>query len=181
MVGLTGTTAIIVSGHSGIDDGEAYLISVSGTTPQVDDTLRLINGSLIITDIGIAKISSTQIIVSYTDTFSNKNCEAVIVTESSGTLSKGTNVEFSTSVAEEQSIALPDVTHAVMTVGVNNVEIQTTVMEIDGTSLTALTTFQNVSGDKEFVTNGQVGQKWVVSAYKDENDASKGKVLVLGV
>lgn len=181
MIGLTGSTAIIAAGHSGTSDGEAYLISVSGITPQVDDALRLINGPLIVTDIGIAKISDTQVIISYTETFTNKNCEAVIVTESGGTLSKGTTVEFLNVISEEQSIALPDTTHAVITLGRNNIEIQTTVIEINGTILTPLLNHQNISGDKESVTNGQVGQKFVLSAYKDENDSGKGKVLVLGV
>ncbi|MEE9356613.1 MAG: hypothetical protein V3U75_13570 [Methylococcaceae bacterium] len=181
MCSLASGTCLVAAGHTGADDGEVYLVSQSGSTPQVDDQITLVNGTLNVDSIGIARIDDNTAIVSWTETASTTDCSAAIITESGGTLSKGTNEQFSTDVAREQSIALPDVEHAVMTISNSTTEMASIVVEISGASLTALTQYQNVSGDKEYVTNGEVGTDWVLTAYEDDDDLSKGKVLVLGV
>jgi len=80
-------------------------------------------------------------------------------------------------LSEYTSIAMPNSTQAVVTVGIQNVEIETTVIEISGTTLNALTNYTNATTDKEYVTNIQVGTDTVLIAYEDDNDSSKGKVI----
>lgn len=177
MCKLANDTCLIGAGHGGANDGEVYLISQSANTPQVDDQITLVNGSFNVDSIGAHRIDDNTAIFCWTETASTTDCTAAIITESGGTLAKGTNEQYSTDVAEEQSIALPNNTQAVITMGVNSVRMQTTVLEIDGTSLNALTTNTNVSGDKEFVTNGAVGTDTVLMGYEDDNDGSKGKII----
>jgi len=180
MADLTSTTAIIVAGHDQVDDCEAYLISVSSDTPQVDDNLSIVSeiAPYTVDSIGIHKISSTKIITCFAEVSVDINTQAVIVTESGGTLSAGTIVEVNADPAREVSIALPDPQHAVISMGILATGLDTTVVEIDGTTLTPLTAYENISGDKEFVTNGHVGTDFVVIAYEDDDDASKGKAIV---
>lgn len=171
--------AIIVAGHSSLFDCQAYLLSVDGTTPQVDDEVTLLNGSFAVTAVDVKRIDDNTVIATYSETFSKQNTEAVIVTESSGSLTAATAVEVNANSAEEVTISLPNSTQAVVTVQVNETDVDTTVVEIDGTSLTALTAYQVINGDKEFINSSAIGTDYVLLGYEDDDDGSKGKAIVM--
>jgi hypothetical protein len=179
MTNLTSTNAVIVAGTNVDTSVNAFLMSVSANTPVIDDTLVLIGSGVSGDSVGVIRVSDTEIIASYSDQLI-PDCQAVVVTESGGTLSKGTIETFATVDAEEMSIALPNDNQAVITYAVNNVGVSTAVLEKSGTSLTttALTPVSNITGDKEFVTNGQVSDNFVLIAYEDDNNLSQGTVIV---
>ena len=183
IVGIDSTSAFVLAGHTSTGDCEAYLMGVSGTTPTEDSTVRVLNGSYTVSRVAIGKISSTQFVCAYNETFSKTNIEAAVVTNNSGTLEVASTVEISTdnAKAEGLTIAMPDAEHAVVTIAVGTTEMQTTVVEVSGKTLTPLTNYQNLTGDKEFLASAAVGTDWVLVMYEDDNDSSKGKGIVLGV
>lgn len=182
MCKLTSSTCLAILGVSGAHDVRVYLISQSGGTPSIDYTLDSIleTASNDVNQVGLKRMDDNTVIAYWTQTFSNI-CQAVIVTESGGSLSAGTVEQYSGVEASDQSIALPDSEHAVVTLRNSTSDIRSVVLEISGTTLNALSEHTNISGSKEYVSNGRVGGNWVVAAYADNNDSAKGKIIVLGV
>lgn len=175
---ISSTQAIVAVANPGINDLQAHLVSFSGTAPGIDNTLTILNGSFTITRLAMAKISSTKVILCYGDT-NVPNSRAVIVSESSGTLSAGTPATIGTDSPEFLAVALPEEGYAVASVGVNNASIKTSVLAISGTTVTPGTQYEIVTGDKEAVASCAVGQPWVVVMYGDDNDSGYGKVIVV--
>jgi len=171
-----GTAIMLTNVNSGSNRLGAVLLSVSGTAPVRDTEIQLLGSPVIANEQYIARIDDNRAIGVWTQQNDNTSW-AVVITESSGSLAFGTPEQFNSSLSEYTSIAMPNSTQAVVTVGIQNVEIETTVIEISGTTLNALTNYTNATTDKEYVTNIQVGTDTVLIAYEDDNDSSKGKVI----
>lgn len=161
---------------------DAQLVSVSGTTPQSDDTIIDIPGNSDDTAVQSAiYLEEGKLFLTFEDlaTVPN-NIKAVIISESSGTLSQGTIEVVYGGNPEFINVTLPDSSHAVISYGLGTTGgISTSVVEISGATLNALSSYSNVSGDKEEVTNAAVGSDFVVLAYHDDDDSSHGKLIVM--
>ena len=96
-------------------------------------------------------------------------------------MSAGSEATIAASTIEYQGLSLPDSTHAVCTMGTDTTSVDTIVVEISGSSLTPLTSYQNVSGDKNYVTSCATGSNWVLVAYEDADNSNYGTAIVLGV
>lgn len=177
---LTSTTAVITIGRTGPDDWTALLVSYSGTTPAVDDTLSVLDGAYSVGACSVRQLSSTSVIATCAES-TGTECLAVVISESGGSLSAGTIVSFDSETGEYTSIALPDLAHAVCTIGVSETSMRTTVIEISGASLTPLTTYTNDTADREYIHSTEVGEEFVMVCYEDDNDSSRGKAKILTV
>lgn len=180
MARLTDAKVLLVSAQTGLDDINADLISVSGTTPSIDDSLAVAAGTISTDSIGIGIIDSNNAIIAYSD---GTNAKAVVVNEAAGTLTKGTAITtLASTIAKEMSVAMPNSTQAVITMTVNATNVNTTVVDISGTDLTANTNVVNFGGatvDKEYLCNAAMGTDFVIVVYEDDNDSSKGKAIIL--
>ena len=179
MTRMNDTEAMISCGIVGLFDWTALLITYSGTTPSVTDDHGVLNGTFTIASTDIRRLSDTTAIAVIGEAV-NTDARAVVITNTSGTLSNGTIVTFDTETAEYSSIALPDFDHAVVTIGHSETAMRTTVLEIDGATLTALTT-RTKSVDREYISSCEVGTNFVLVGYEDDDNTSSGRAQVLTV
>lgn len=174
---LSSSRVLLVSAHTGGVEIEAKLLNVSSNTPNVLSTLTIKNAAITADTIGIGVVDSGKAVVSYTDSFNNKTY-AVVVTSISDVLAKGTEIQISSTVANEMSIAIPDSGHAVVSINRYNTDYTNMVLSISGTTLTAGTAY-TTSTTSYAAANASVGGNFVPFAFMDQSDSQKGKVRVL--
>lgn len=174
---LSSTRVLLVTAHTGGVEIEGKLLNVVANTPNVLSTLTILNDAITADTIGIGVVNSTKAIVSYTDSFNNITY-AIAVTATADVLAKGTRVTIRNAVTNEMSIAIPDSTHAVISMNRYNTDYATIVIGISGTTLTAGTLYTTATPSYG-ATNTAVVQPYIPFAFMDQSDSQKGKVIVL--
>lgn len=168
----------VIANNTATSGVDGHLISYSGTTPSVDDSIA-VSSSGNVSLVYASQIRDNKALFIYDDT-GNADSRASIIEVSAGTLSKGTEVVFNdTGAPKSMSAAVPDRSHAVASVLIDTVGLESTVIDIAGSGLSANTIYENETTDMEVVDSTAVGGSFVVLAYEDDDDASKGKVKVL--
>lgn len=177
--------AIIAYNDQATSQLDVKLISVDDSSPVVEDSLNDIAGNSENTAAQqVVMLKEGKALLVYENLTPNPDStEAVIIYESSGVLNKGlTEVVQTVANPEYVSISLPDYSHAVVSQGFGpSTGIRSNILEISGNSLNALDTYINNSGDNEYVSNGAIGNKFIAVAYTDDDDSSKGKVIIMRV
>lgn len=188
LVALSATKAVLLTADNHTVSVErpfayAHLVTVSGTTPTVADSLQLsaaIDATNIIstTSLSLTKISSTQCLAIWGIT---ADTVAVVITESGGTLSKGTQVEFDGSrTAQYTYSCLQDDTHAFVgyTDGTAGANLRSGVIEINGSALTPLTTYENSTANVDIPCVAKARQAYSLFLYMDDDDNDQTKYIV---
>lgn len=160
---------------------DAQLLSVTGTTPQSDDTITDIANDSDDTSIqSAALIEDGKLLLIYENETIADNIEGVVISESSDALSKGNIYVLSEgSNPEYVSVAMPNNKRAMLSYGINGVGIDSRVISVSGTTLSSGTAYRNISGDKEDVVSSAVGDDFISLCYADDNDSGKGKLLIM--
>ena len=174
---MNSTQAMINLASNGVNPWSVLLVTFGGTTPSVTDTHAAVAASAFYYCGSIKRIDDTHAIATATGSGSSKT---VVITNTTGTLSNGTIINYDAQSNALSSIALPDATRAVITARHNTLGMRTTVVEIDGAVLTALTTYAKAT-DRETPDSCEVGTNFVLVAYEDDDNASEGTAQVLTV
>ncbi len=172
------TQVMVVTDHTGNVEVEARLMNIVANTPNNLSTLSVKNASITANSSCIAGISATHALVGYTDQFNNKTY-ALVVTNISSTLAKGTELQITATAAERMSVMLPDSTHGVIVMNINEANVNTTIVTISGTALTFVSTTTTFTGDPEYVTADAINSQYCIVSYQDNADSNKGKVRVI--
>lgn len=175
---LSDTTAVISYGRSGLFDWSMVLITKSGTAPVASTAVSIVSGTFTYASWSARRLSDTTAIACATESTGGV-LNAVVITNTAGTLSAGTIETVDSVTAIGGAISLPDLEHAVISYGVSTTSMKTTVVEISGTTLNALTPRTNASANRASIYSSEVGQRFVLTAYRDNDDSGKGKCQVL--
>lgn len=173
---MNSTEAMINIASNGVNPWSVLLVTFSGTTPSVTDTLAVVAASAFLFGGAIKRIDDTHAIAAVTQSGS----KAVVITNTSGTLSNGTVVTYDAQSNALCSIALPNASRAVITGRNNTLGMRTTVIEIAGAVLTGLTTYVKAT-DRETPDSCEVGPNFVLVVYEDDDNASYGTAQILTV
>jgi len=172
--------AVIIAGHDGADDMEAYLISVSGTTPVLDHQVSVKSVALTTFNaVSIDRLTDTTMLVAFND-YDAVNHEAAIITEASDELTSTTPVEIFSNIVAHSSLVAIDENQAMLTTIVQDDGIYTNLIAISGTTITPGTSYEVVNGDKEWVSTSLATDNDYISVmYEDDDNSSKGTLILL--
>lgn len=143
---------------------EAQLISVNGTTPQLDDTLILETGDVVNLKLSGCKVDNNKVIIITYEGVSNKTNSYVIV-NNSGTLSCGNKLTIASVDNLNSTITCVNPMYAVYSYIINNTSLHGGVIHIDGTTLTLLSNDTQLSGVPRDAQICSLGQDFAAVAY----------------